>query len=318
MGFSAKVVLDSISPAGHRLTTMEVTIARFNLVDFNTHRMFSRNSASSRAIPIEKQLGRVTNDPMIPLFWAKNQKGMLATEELVDEARDAVERIWRRTAVAITDVARSLLDIGLHKQLTNRILEPFMWQTILVTATNWDNFFALRRHPETQAELRHAADLMWEAREASTPILTLEDHWHLPLVYGPTGTLLYTEDMDDAVALARELGTTSLKILRKVSVGRCARVSSLTQDGRRDLRADIDLCDKRMRKNGHMSPFEHVARPMNNWEYQNIFKQDKLHWEEETESWKRIGTTHYLGNIEGWVQERKLIANEDNFAKISA
>lgn len=317
MGFSAKVVLDSVSPAGHRLTTMEVTIARFNLVDFNTHRAFSRNSASSRAIPVEKQLGRVMSDPMIPIFWAKNQKGMMATEELTDEARYAAERIWRHASEMVSDVARSLLDIGLHKALTNRWLEPAMWQTILVTATDWDNFFALRRHPETQAELRHPADLMWEAREASTPLFMGEDDWHLPLVCSPGGAPLYPEDAKDAAALARELGITPRKVLRKVSVGRCARVSSLTHDGRRDLRADLDLCD-RLLKSGHMSPFEHVARPMNNWEYQNVFKQDKVRWNSGTRVWETLGVTHYLGNFEGWVQERKLIANEDNFAKIVA
>lgn len=322
MGFSARVILDSISPAGHRLTTMEVTIARFNTVDFNTHRMLSRNSASSRAIPIQKQIDRVLSDPMVPIFWPKNQKGMLAVESLIGEAREASERLWRRTSKAVAEVAQGLLEIGLHKQLTNRLLEPFLWQTILVTATDWDNFFALRRHPETQAELRQGADLMWEAREASTPRPLAEDEWHLPLVFGPNGEFLHPDDEDDAWRIAEGLvgpeeQSPYLKVLRMVSVGRCARVSSLTHEGRRDLTADIDLRN-RLLKNGHMSPFEHVARPMSNWEYQDVFKQDKWAWTEAAEHWYPVGTTHYLGNFEGWIQERKLIRNEDNFAKIVA
>ena len=273
MGFDAKVLADSRSPAGYRLTTLEATFPRFVLAEFNTHRVFSRNSASSRAIPIAKQLRRVLEDPYVPIEFGSNQPGMQAGPALEGAKREAAEREWlaarddavRRVLALITgpDVAGAsdlpdVLDkveiairekaqpeewLNVHKQVANRLLEPFMWHTVIVTATEWDNFFNLRCHPDAQPEIRLVAESMRDAVTSSEPAQLGPDEWHLPLVR--------EEDREQV---------DSTEDLLKISAGRCARVSYLTHAGVRDLSADIELHD-RLLSSGHMSPLEHPARP---------------------------------------------------------
>lgn len=245
MAFSAKVLKDSLTSTGRRLTTLEVIIPRIVLAEFNTHRVFSRNSASSRAIPIEKIIKRIVEDPFVPVYWGKNQSGMQAQEELSLEEQIIAKEKWLTAMKNAIDSANELLKSKVHKQITNRILEPWMWQTIIVTATEWENFFALRCHPDAQPEIRKAAVMMKEAMNNSTPTPMKYGDWHLPLV-------------DDLVQL--RVDKFDLEDIKRISVGRCARVSYLTHDGKRDPIADIELCDK-MLKGGHMSPFEHVATP---------------------------------------------------------
>jgi hypothetical protein len=240
---TAKVLADSITESGKRLTTLEVTIRRFVLAEFNTHRVFSRNSASSRAIPIDKQIKRVRENPALPVFWGANQKGMSAAIELEGAEKFMVQEEWLAARDSAVSHVNRLLELGLHKQLANRLLEPWMWQTIIVTATEWDNYYALRCDAHAQPEIRVASEDMLKAMEESTPSLLKDGEWHLPLIN--------PEDRDEAD------GDTLLK----VSAGRCARVSYLTHDGTRDLSADVSLHDT-LSQNGHMSPLEHQARPM--------------------------------------------------------
>jgi thymidylate synthase ThyX len=304
MGFDAKVLADSRSPAGHRLTTLEATFPRFVLAEFNTHRVFSRNSASSRAIPIAKQLRRVLEEPYVPIEFGSNQPGMQAGPALGGEKLEAAEAEWLRArddAVrrvlglvaapgafspeddllgalqqvddAIRDRARPAEWLNVHKQVANRLLEPFMWHTVIVTATEWDNFWNLRCHPDAQPEIRLVAEAMRDARQASKPVKLSEGEWHLPLVR--------PED--------REEGT-STEDLIKISAGRCARVSYLTHAGKRDLDADVELHD-RLLESGHMSPLEHPARPLTASEL-------------EAGEWS--------GNFRGWFCYRKEISGEAN------
>ena len=213
MRFDAKVLADSLSPAGYRLTTLEATFPRFVLAEFNTHRVFSRNSASSRAIPIAKQLRRVLEDPYIPIEFGSNQPGMQAGSALSGEKRDAAEREWlharddavRRVLGLVADpdaisADDDLLDVlgeveeairnraqpaewlNVHKQVANRLLEPFMWHTVIVTATEWDNFWNLRCHPDAQPEIRLVAESMRAAAMDSEPAELGWDDWHLPLI----------------------------------------------------------------------------------------------------------------------------------------
>jgi thymidylate synthase ThyX len=304
MGFDAKVLADSQSPAGHRLTTLEATFPRFVLAEFNTHRVFSRNSASSRAIPIAKQLRRVLEEPYVPIEFGSNQPGMQAGAALAGEKREAAEREWLRArddavrrvlglvadpeAVAEQDDLLEALQgveeairnrsqpagwLNVHKQVANRLLEPFMWHTVIVTATEWDNFWNLRCHPDAQPEIRLVAERMRTAMSASDPARLDRDEWHLPLVR--------QEDRDQVA---------SIESLIKVSAGRCARVSYLTHAGKRDLDADIQLHD-RLLESGHMSPLEHPARPLSAAEL-------------EANEWN--------GNFRGWHSYRKLIPSEAN------
>lgn len=302
MGFDAKVLADSQSPAGYRLTTLEATFPRFVLAEFNTHRVFSRNSASSRAIPIAKQLRRVLEDPYVPIEFGSNQPGMQAGPALDGEKQEAAEREWlnarddavRRVLGLVTDPDTAQGDLlgtleqieeaarakdrpdawlNVHKQVANRLLEPFMWHTVIVTATEWENFWNLRCHPDAQPEIRLVAETMRDAAAASEPVELAEDEWHLPLVR--------PEDRDQ---------TGSIEDLIKVSAGRCARVSYLTHAGKRDLGADIELHD-RLLESGHMSPLEHPARPLS---------ADEL----ERGEWS--------GNFRGWHSYRKSIKGEAN------
>jgi len=245
--------------------------------------MFSRNSASSRAIPVEKMIQRVLEDPFVPIWWGKNQKGMQAVEELSEQDQVDARHEWltaRSNAVQTVRILQK--DFDVHKQIANRLLEPWLWHTVIVTATEWANFFALRRHKDAQPEIRVAANMMWDAREASSPEALGDKVWHMPLVNPVEITASWGQKPD------------WIDYWKRVSVGRCTRVSYLTHDGKRDPDEDVALCE-RIRKAGHMSPFEHVARPMLRTESQYALGKD------------------ISGNFRGWIQFRKELPNEDVF-----
>lgn len=290
MSYLAKVLSDSVNSEGDRLTTMEISLPRICLSEFNTHRMFSRNSASSRAIPVEKMLKRVEDDPFIPVYWGKNQKGMQADAELSQSEQLVAEHSWLKARDSAVKHARQLLEIGIHKQITNRLLEPWLWHTIIVTATEWENFFALRLHKDAQPEIRKAAVMMKTAYDVSSPKMLSSEQWHLPLV------------AEDEPWPSDGIKHFSMNDICKVSVGRCARVSYLTHDGKRDPKADVELCE-RLSLSGHMSPLEHVARPMTQYDIEQMGLNASI---------------RFCGNFRGWVQLRKLIVNEDNYGKTIA
>ena len=271
MGFSARVLLDSLSPAGVRLTTMEVRYPRFIHSELMTHRVFSRNAASSRAIPIRKMIDAVREEPALPLWWGRNQAGMQAEVEIDAPTRALAEAEWRQALQDALAHAERLAsaEINLHKQLVNRILEPFAWITVILTATEWTNFFTQRTHDDAQPELRHIARMMLAAYRASEPRLLGEGEWHTPLILPDEEALL---PLDERL---------------KISVARCARVSYLTHEGARDHGKDLELYERLLGggANGHWSPFEHVATPL----------RDRAGWS---------------GNFRGWEQYRKRFAQE--------
>ncbi len=268
MGFDARVLLDSQSPAGVRLTTLQVTFPRFVLSEFNTHRTFSRNSASSRAIPTNKLLERVLNDPVLPVEWGRNQQGMSAGEELTQEDADRAKAVWLAAMHDAIARVKEMQHFRVHKQIINRLLEPFMWHTVIVTATEWENFFELRCSPNAQPEIRVAAELMREAMRESAPVTIANGDWHLPLVQSDEQTL-------------------DIETRKKISAARCARVSYLTHDGKRDVEKDIELCE-RLRTDRHLSPFEHVAMA--------------------------AADTGFHANFRGWVQMRAEIETAGSLA----
>lgn len=241
----ATVIADSISPDGVRLTTVEVKIHRFIHSELMTHRVFSRNSASSRAIPIEKQLARILSDLAMPVEFGSNQPGMQAGPPLAGKQLRRAEREWRKASKSAMKHAKKLLKLGVHKQVVNRILEPFMWHTVIITATDWDGFFDQRCHPDAQPEIRVAAECVRDAMEDSRPRLVGYGEWHLPYI------------QEDEYVLY------DLSKLIKISVARCARVSYLTHDGKRDVGKDIELFDRlTTAAPPHWSPLEHVATPV--------------------------------------------------------
>jgi len=245
----------------------------------------SRNSASSRAIPVEKRIKTVREHPFVPRAFGKNQKGMQASEELSDHDTEFARATWLGARDAAVAEANNLASIGVHKQLANRLLEPFCWHTVICTATEWTNFFALRCHPDAQPEIRIAAELMREAMEKSVPAEKREYEWHLPLVYAQDLLDPYVREKDPPW----------------ISAARCARVSYLTHDGKRDVEADLALA-KRLKTSGHMSPFEHPARV------------DAEYVVGDPGPRHGTDTRQFVGNFRWpWVQLRKTIAGENVF-----
>lgn len=252
MTIEAKVLLDSVA-AGKRVTTMQLTYPRMVHAEYMTHRVFSRNAASSRAIPVTKLIKRVMDDPVIPIHWGKNQAGMQAYSEVEEKAE--CERLWLDAMTDVVDVVEQLIELGLHKQIANRLLEPWMHITVIHTATDWHNFFRLRCHSAAEPHMHALADAMQEAYAWSEP---MERYWHAPLT-GFDGDETLTEE------------ETLL-----VSVARCARVSYLTHDGTRDVQKDLELAE-RLRTNGHLSPWEHVCHALPG-RHANFSGWEQLRW----------------------------------------
>lgn len=251
---SAKVIADSISPDGIRLTTLEVVMHRFVLAEFNTHRVFSRNSASSRAIPVDKQLRRVQEDPAWPVLWAAEQPGMQGGAELTgDDLVDASELFAAIHEFTVGEINLYLdkhpeKSTRLHKSLLNRLLEPFMWHTAIVTSTEWDGFWHQRCSPLAQPEIHATADAMFKEYHASEPRFLEVGDWHTPY--------LVDDEIDGFLAQGFDP--------RHISVARCTRVS---RENHGDLgktpAEDVALYEKLISEDpAHASPLEHVATPL--------------------------------------------------------
>lgn len=279
MSPSAVIIADSISEQGCRVTTFEITCHRFVLAEFNTHRVISRNSASSRAIPVSKQIRRIEENLALPVAWPSEQSGMQGGEALSPEEQKELEVIWAEAAEDTILFVDLLVEKGLHKSVTNRLLEPFMWHTIVCTSTAWENFFAQRCSPLAQPEIRAVAELMRGVYEASTPKLVHEGQWHLPYIQD--------EEWEDP--------SLDLDAMTKISAARCARVSYLTQDGVRDHSKDLELYDRLIgARPMHASPLEHVCTPAKNMHKVNIFRTGK----------SLELTLPKYGNFLGWHQLR--------------
>src|SRR5882724_5248179 len=249
--YDARVEADSITQYGERLTTVVFTLPRINLAELNTHRVLSKSSASSRAVPVTTQIKRLREDSFEPVYWGKNQKGMQADRELTPhEIADALA-IWHEMKESAIAGSERLMNLGVHKQIASRPMEAWMWHTVIVTGTEWSNWDHLRINKDAQPEIRRAAELVIAVRNASTPELLHDRQWHRP----------FSVPEDDEVQQATGFRLTTDERV-KASVGRCARVSYLSQDGRRAVEEDIALAEDRLLQSGHMAPWEHVARPM--------------------------------------------------------
>lgn len=315
MSYECEIVQDSVSEAGDRLTTFQVTFPRFILAEVNTHRMMSRNSASSRAIPIEKSIQAILEDIFIPKAFGAHQKGMQARRSIADYDAEYAEQIWKTAAREAVDAADQLRLLGVHKAWANRLLEPFKWHTAIITATEWGNFFALRDHPDAQPEFQEIASEMRVQYESGRPQLVREDEWHLPLISreelasrpAPWGA-------EPEIAIFRP----DWAYWKPVSIGRCARVSVEQHDGTRDPEADISLHD-RLEEKRHLSPFEHVARPF------NVVEQDLVEMLQSVLRPFKSQHASYLrrhiefqGNLRGWHSARMDIVNEHDFSEALA
>jgi thymidylate synthase ThyX len=310
--YSCKILADSVCPLGYRLTTFEVTFPRFILAGVNTHRMLSRNSASSRAIPVAKSIEAVERDPFVPMSFGRNQPGMSYSEYLEYEAQLESHKVWLSASSDALFAAQKLAQFEVHKSLANRVLEPFKWHTAILSGTDWSNFFALRTDKNAQPEFRTIALMMQEAYRTSKPnfIGPQSGELHLPLV-----------SYDEILDLSGD--EIDWSFWAQISIGRCARVSYLTHDGKRDLNADVELYH-RLRTNGHLSPFEHVARPFSHdeWAYIASVQYAIQHTNRDLADAqpdladRMCKQVEYCGNYRGWYQWRATVPNQDDFSQV--
>lgn len=267
----AEIILDTKSPAGKTITTMELTYPRFIHAELMTHRVFSRNAASSRAIPIKKMVAAVIHNPAMPMKWGSNKAGMQAGADLSPFRRFLCRQVWLKTRYLAIAAVWVMYLLGLHKQVANRLLEPWMHMTVVVTATEWENFFCLRAHKDAQPEFQVLAYRMLYAFINSVPCNAAV---HCP--YASTEQIM-DSFLHDAPRLTEQEA-----IIR--SVASCARVSYTNQGVTKTAEEDRKLHD-RLLSGGHMSPFEHVAFALDN-------------------------PNERSGNFIGWKQYRKTLAGE--------
>lgn len=265
MGTSVRVLADSIAENGRRVTTMEWTYPRAIHSEIMTHGKLSRNAASSRAIPVEAMIQRILDDPWIPKYIGRNQKGMQAGAELNENEKELARGIWLDARDSAISHARHLNSMRVHKQVTNRLLEPWLHITIIVTAVEYNNVWALRCHEAAEPHFQELSVMAREAREASTPVVLLPGEWHVPLInIDEEDRRVLDAYVKDVVfepeALCDPVFGWAIPKLVPVSVGRCARVSYLTHDGKRDPLKDVQLHDDLLGNVPmHASPAEHCA-----------------------------------------------------------
>lgn len=352
MAFETKVLADSISDKGIRLTTVEATYPRIVHSELMTHRVFSRNSASTRAIPLANHLSNLLFKPFIPEKFGINQPGMQAYKHLEGMKHEQAVEVWltgRDRALTTTlelmlgrEVMADLCDydpahehvgevtlmdefdnitaalpkstdkidlgetsmLNVHKQLAGRGLEGYMWHTVIVSATEWDNFFALRDHPDAQGEIATMARRTKAAIDASEPQLMRPGEWHLPLV--DKGEF---ESFHDGI---------------KASAARCAAVS-YNRHNRKSFDKEVERYQQ-LTDGGHMSPLEHQATPFDDLDWGIVKGKDEvvadmvavasLSGRTNKHYAKHAENNAFLGNLHGWIQHRKQVTGEQDFSQI--
>lgn len=287
--YEVKILADSIA-SGVRLTTVQATYPRIIHSELMTHRMFSRNAASSRAIPVEKSIERVLADPFIPEAFHANIKGMQGGEALEGVEDEQARIVWREAMLSAVNSARNLASIGVHKHFANRLLEPYAWITTVISATEWENFFALRCHPAAAPEFQKIAGMIREAMEKPGfgPLPLQPGDHHLPFI-----------DTIDPKLVGHEVS-----VLVKLSVARCARVSYLTHDGKRDIDADLALYEKLVNASPpHLSPCEHAARVATDEDVEDFSRRVPIFGLYERDV---LVPPAFYGNFKKpWIQHRK-------------
>ena len=310
MTISAKVIADSISPQGIRITTFELEYPRFIHSEFMTHRLFSRNAASSRAIPVDKAIQLILDDTAAPIHWGKNQPGMSAKEEhdapvqltTGFEFGNTRRGAWEWARDMAIQAARAFSKAGYHKQIVNRLLEPFTHIKVVVTATDYDNFFWLRKHPDAQPEIQRLAEMMWDALQSSTAVLLQPGDWHVPYYrngqWRDSGYVEFKGDSEPEAVDDKRGGNTLAEALA-ISSSCCAQVSYRRLDD--SLEKALDIFKRLVEsKPVHASPFEHQATPIRD------HSGKEFAWDSGVTHQDRDGQL-WSGNLRGWVQHRQLI-----------
>lgn len=330
---SAQIIADSINEQGDRLTTYILVFPRIVLAEFNTHRMISKNSASSRAIPFKTMVQKAIDEPFVPIAFQREHKGMQGTDYFTEndyidvthlrdsemalsgatnETTDALpllEAVWLAGRDAAVEKARLLSGLGVTKQLANRQLEAYLYHTVICTGTEWENFFALRAHPAAEIHIADLAQKMLDTYNRSQPILLKGGEYHIPFgdtfdpirllaVATENGAINYTtnEALKNAITQAK----------LKIAIARCARVSYLNFEGKDDYLADIKLFHT-LTDMGHMSPTEHVGIAADKAWYRSGNGDKGTDWAGRPS----ISADGWSGNFKGFIQYRKIIDGEN-------
>lgn len=302
MSISAKVIAHSKSAiSGKEIITFELEFPRIVLAEFNTHNMLSKNSSSSRAIPVSKMIEQVRNNPAMPVRFGKKNKGMQDAGEhadLVIVSNELAESwggmypkdAWKYAANQAADLAQAFDEAGYAKQICNRLIEPFQQMKVVMTATELNNFIWLRSHPAADPTIEALAKAIKEAKENSVPIELEVGDWHTP--YYNKGYWLQRASVDpleDALAISSSC---------------CAQVSFRTLND--SIEKAYDIVEKlnlggKVDEPVHASPLEHQATPVSLCSYTGVWEDGVTHIDRYGNLWS--------GNLQGWIQHRKLIPN---------
>lgn len=282
---TARILADSINPIGVRLTSWLLTYPRMIHAEIMTHRVASKNAASSRAIPLAKMLKDVGGNPALPEKWGAEQKGMQSGDELQGWELQNCMDIWSEARETSSSYALQLHKTGLHKSICNRLLEPWMHITVLLTMADHGNWFALRAHPMAEPSFQVLAYRMLHQYIGSTPLPTPWGEWHVPQFESERKYTMYDATIEEKL---------------KVATARCARLSYLTFDGKYSIEEDIALHD-RLLASGHMSPFEHCAKA--HGPIEALAPDTQLELRSNFDDNSRLFC--------GWLQYRKMIEGEN-------
>ena len=327
-GIVARIIADSISEAGVRLTTFEIEYPRFVHSEILTHRMLSRNSASSRAIPFAKMQEQITARPV---RFGEANKGMQDKGEEYDASIAFGEtgyvghgeydyvcnfytpsEFWDEAKESAINYSKAFRDAGYHKQVYNRLTEAFQMMKTVITGTEWDNFFWLRDDDAADPSIAELARCMKEAREQSVPQVLKAGQWHLPYVEWTTadcdGTMYYKNNDG-------EFEFITLENAIKISCARSCAVSFRNNDY--GLEKSLEVFERLVGdEKKHGSALEHCATPMKP-KHNGYYKSENVNVPRYTESWQQ-GISHvdregnlWSGNFKGWVQYRKTVVGEN-------
>lgn len=302
-GIKATIIKDSINRQGNRFITYELEYPRFILAEVNTHCMLEKNTASSRAIPVETMLAQIAANPAMPISWGENNPGMVSRVELDESRAAAAKSVWIaaiQTAISFARVIGAKDGINAHKQISNRLTEAGQMSKTVMSGTEWENFFWLRNHPDAQPEFQELARCMFEAKTQSVPILLEPGEWHLPYVEFVDGKY-FSGDIE-----------IPLETAKKISASCCAQVSY------RKLNDSIEQAEKVFGmlnlesedKPAHASPICHQGTPMQACDYPDLNNpENPATWEDGITHMRRDFSL-WSGKLQGWIQYRQTFVNE--------
>lgn len=300
----AEVILASQGPNQRPIYTVRMRYPRIIHSEIMTHRVFSRNARSSRAVPIARMIKEVEEKTFVPWHWGKNQKGMQAEKSCdalvcLPNSFDEYESnkiAWLEAAAVAIEYAEAFMEAGYHKQIVNRLLEPFMWIDTLVTSTDWENFFWLRDHKDAEPHLQDLARLVEKALN-NAPLVNLEPgQWHLPYITKQDLTAVHMS-FGATLLGTRHKGLT--ETLCKISAARCARISYAPFDGNASYERELERYNSLVSSDRiHASPLEHQATP------------DSVLYD-DADGLVYDAPEHH-GNLSGYIQFRKTVPGENH------